>query len=32
MLLVTPVILRFVKLTAGAQDYLLGMMLIMAFI
>ena len=31
MLLVTPVILRFVKLTAGAQDYLLGMMLIMAF-
>lgn len=31
MLLVTPVILRFVKLTGGAQDYLLGMMLIMAF-
>ena len=31
MLLVKPVILRFVKLTAGAQDSLLGMMLIMAF-
>ena len=31
MLLVTPLILRFVKLTGGAQDYLLGMMLIMAF-
>lgn len=31
MLLVTPVILHFVKLTDGAQEYLLGMMLIMAF-
>lgn len=31
MLLVTPLIMRFVKLTDGAQEYLLGMMLIMAF-
>lgn len=31
MLAVTPLIMRFVKLTDGAQDYLLGMMLIMSF-
>lgn len=31
MLLATPLIMRFVRLTSGAQDYLLGMMLIMAF-
>lgn len=31
MLLMTPLIMRFVKLTDGAQDYLLGMMLIMSF-
>lgn len=31
MLFVTPLILHFVKLTDGAQEYLLGMMLIMAF-
>lgn len=31
MLLVTPVLLRFVKLTEGAERYLVGMMVIMAF-
>lgn len=31
MLAVTPLVLRFVKLTPGAQDYLVGMMVIMAF-
>ena len=31
MLVLTPVIMSFVKLTPGAQKYLLGMMLIMAF-
>ena len=31
MLLMTPLIMMFVKLTDGAQDYLLGMMLIMSF-
>ena len=31
MLLITPVLMYFVHLTPGAQDYLLGMMLIMAF-
>lgn len=31
MLLLTPVLMNFVKLTPGAQKYLLGMMLIMAF-
>ena len=31
MLVLTPVIMNFVKLTPGAQKYLLGMMLIMAF-
>lgn len=31
MLLATPVIMRFVKLTDGARGYLTGMMLIMAF-
>lgn len=31
MLVVTPVILHFVKLTGGARRYLLGMLLIMAF-
>ncbi len=31
MLLLTPLIMWFVKLTDGAQGYLLGMMLIMAF-
>ena len=31
MLILTPVIMNFVKLTPGAQKYLLGMMLIMAF-
>lgn len=31
MLLFTPVIMHFVKLTEGARAYLLGMMLIMAF-
>lgn len=31
MLLVTPALLRFVKLTDGAEKYLVGMMVIMAF-
>ena len=30
MLLVTPLVMRFVKLSGGAHDYLLGMMLIMS--